>query len=338
MTIKDVAKESGYAVSTVSRVLNGHPDVSPVTKKRVMEVVERSGFIPNSNARQLKSRKSQNISILIKGTNNLFFSAVLEQLQSDFSHEGYSTQLHFLDEDEDEVATAVKLQRENKPLGFLFLGANLEHKQKAIKAIKVPSVIATSVFDNSEHGNISCVGIDDTIEGKKAAEYLAECGHKNIAVIGGKNDSSPISAQRYNGFCHAYRQRFNKSHPETLYEKCSYSLESGYRAMQRLMQKETMPSAVFCMSDVIAIGAVRAIIDGGLSVPNDISILGFDGLSIGKYSVPRLTSIKQPQKEISQTATRLLVSKIEGQKISEIVLLPCEFMLGESVKNINKQQ
>ncbi len=337
MTIKDIAKKSGYAVSTVSRVLNGHPDVSPETKKRVKEIVEEYGFVPNSNARQLKSRGSRNVLILIKGTNNLFFSSVLEELQADFVQVGYSTQLHFLDEDADEIAIAVQLQREIKPLGFLFLGANIDNKEKNIKAIKTPSVIATSVFDNLQHINISCVSVDDEREGARAAEYLAECGHEDIAVVGGSLVRSPVSVQRYEGFCKAYQDRFSKPHPQALYETCSYSLESGYRAMQRLINKSEAFTAVFCMSDVIAIGAMRAIFDAGLSVPNDISVLGFDGIPSGKYSVPRLSTIKQPKKDIAECSVRLLVDKIERGEKSKTVLLPCELVLGESVNQISNR-
>ncbi len=331
MTIKDIAKKSGYAVSTVSRALNGHPDVSPEAKKHIMQIVEKYSFVPNSNARRLKSQSSRTILILIKGANNLFFAGVLEKLQADFSKVGFATQLHYLDEEADEIAEAIIHQRENKPLGILFLGADLKNKEEQLKRIKVPSVIATTIFDNTDFKNLCCVGVDDIQAGKMAADFLIDCGHKDIAVLGGNINTSPISYQRFIGFSERYEKRLNKAYPINLYEKCSFSMDSGYRAIMRTLKKQLDFTAVFCMSDVTAIGAIRALFDKGLSVPKDVSVLGFDGIDSGKYCVPRLTTIHQPQEDISHKCVKLLIDAIENEITSANVILPCELLHAESV-------
>ncbi len=335
MTIKDIAKKSGYAISTVSRALNDHPDVSSETKQRINEIIEQTGFVPNSNARHLKVRQSQNILILVKGASNLFFADILERMQSGFAEAGFSTQVHYLDEDDDEVMACARLQRENKPLGFLFLGGNIDIFREKFSSINAPSVLATTLCDDFMFDNLSSVGIDDMAEGETACNYLAKKGHQNIAVIGGKLELSYISAQRYQGFCKAYQQNFSKQHDKNLYKKCNFSMEDGYRSMKNLLEQNSGFTSVFCMSDVIAIGAIRAIKDSGLSVPNDISVIGFDGIELASYCEPRLTTIRQPGKQIAEYSVKYLIKAIEKQQGSKAkTVLKCELVEGESVVEI----
>ena len=185
MTIKDIARESGYAVSTVSRALNDHPDVSREAKEKIKAIVAAHKFVPNSNARQLKVQQNRSIIIVVKGAFNMFFAAILERMQSLISCSGYSAEVHYLDEDADEVLVGEQLQRERKPLGFIFLGGNTCRFEARFSAIAVPSVLATTLADHLNFGNLSSVGIDDTAAGRRAARFLLSRGHRRIAVIGG---------------------------------------------------------------------------------------------------------------------------------------------------------
>ena len=181
--------------------------------------------------------------------------------------------------------------------------------------------------------NLSCVGVDDVAAGREAFRYLYAKGHRRIAVIGGKRELSFISALRYEGFCQA-AQEAGIPHPETLYQRTSFSLESGYRAMQRLLERDREITAVFCMSDLIAIGAMRAIHDAGLSVPDDISVLGFDGIQMGRFYTPQLATIRQPQQDIANKSVELLCAQMEKQAAPANVVLPLALLDGESVKNL----
>ena len=332
MTIKDIARESGYAVSTVSRALNDHPDVSEEAKEKIKEIVARLGFVPNNNARQLKVQQSRNVLILVKGAFNLFFAGILERMQTAIAAAGYSAEVHYLDEDADEVLVGEQLQRERKPLGFLFLGGNVEVFKKRFSCIAVPSVLATTVSQELTFPQLTCVGVDDVAAGEAASRYLLEKGHKRIAVIGGKRELSYISALRYDGFCSAFQAATGAPHAAALYRKCSYSMDSGYRAMQHLLQSGEAFTAVFCMSDLIAIGAMRAIHEAGLSVPGDISVLGFDGIELGRFCTPQLATIRQPQQEIAESSVRLLIEKMEREAGHQTVILPVALVEGESVR------
>lgn len=330
MTIKDIARESGYAVSTVSRALNDHPDVSRETKEKIKAIVAAHKFVPNSNARQLKVQQNRSILIVVKGAFNMFFAAILERMQSLISCAGYSAEVHYLDEDADEVLVGEQLQRERKPLGFIFLGGNTCSFEERFSAISVPSVLATTLADHLSFENLSSVGIDDTAAGRRAAQFLLARGHRRIAVIGGNRAVSSISDQRYRGFSQGFADT-GLVHDEALYQKANFNFGSGYRAMNKLLSRGARPTAVFCMSDIMAVGAMRALADAGLRVPQDISVLGFDGIELGQYATPRLATVSQPQQEIADESVALLLGQIEKNAPAQTRVVRTELVEGESV-------
>ncbi|MEG1074954.1 MAG: LacI family DNA-binding transcriptional regulator [Ruthenibacterium sp.] len=333
MTIKDIAKESGYAVSTVSRALNDHPDVSAEAKRKIKAIIAHHGFVPNTNARQLKVQQSRVILILVKGAFNLFFTAIIERMQTAIADADYSAEVHYLDEEADEVLVGAQLQRERKPLGFIFLGGNVALFQRRFDTIHVPSVLATTVSADLTFPTLSMVGIDDADAGASACRYLLSKGHRHIGVIGGNPDNSYISALRYQGFTQAFSAT-GAAHDDSYYQKSSYSMDSGYAALQNLLARHSDITAVFCMSDLIAIGAMRAAHDSGLCVPTDLSILGFDGLSLGQFYTPKLASMRQPQAEIADRSVELLLAQIEKDAPARSIVLDTVLVEGESVYSL----
>lgn len=332
MTIKDIARESGYAISTVSRALNNHPDVSAQARERIQQVVKEHSFVPNNNARQLKQQQSQSILILVKGISNMFLSSMLEQMQCAASDAGYSTQCHYLDEDANELWVAQQLCRERKPLGIIFLGGCAENFGGEPEAVPVPCVLSTSVNKASSWPNLSMVGIDDSYAAKLAVDYLFSKGHRKIGVIGGNAAASYISAQRKEGCVESFA-----AHDITFtdeYETANFNYGSAYRAMQRLLARKKDITAVFCMSDTMAIGAIRAIRDAGLSVPQDISVIGFDGIELARFYDPKIATITQPGKEIAQKSVELLVGCIEKDTPAETVLVGVNLTEGDSVRQL----
>lgn len=319
----------------MSRALNNHPDVSPKAKEKIQEVVAKYDFVPNSNARQLKVQQRKSIIIIVKGAFNIFFSNILERMQTRISSFGYAAEVHYIDEYANEVATAVQLQRELKPLGIIFLGGNTEIFKRHFYEMKLPCVLATTVSEELKFENLSMVGVDDKLAGKQGGEYLLEKGHTKIGVIGGKEELSYISKQRYEGFCDAYAQ-YGMQHDKSYYQTAIYNLEAGYHAMKQMLETHQDITAVFCMSDLMAMGAKRAVYDAGLCVPQDISIIGFDGTELGTYSVPRLASLEQPQKEIADQSVDLLVSQIEKETSACTTILQTTLLSGESVATIQR--
>lgn len=329
MTIKDIARISGCSVSTISRVINDRPDVRPETKERVLEVMREAGFVPNTNARQLKIQQSRSLVFVVKGTRNIFFSDFLVQLQRAATLYGYNGIVSYLDENANEIEAAEKILREIKPKGMIFLGGSVANFQKGFANISVPSVLATLVSDKLDFPNLSMVGVDDRAAAYQAVSYLIQQGHRKIAVLGGPATSYP-SMMRRQGAQQAMEDagiRFE----DKLYGLSNYDFESAYHAMNSLLARRAEFTALFAMSDVIAFGAIRALVSAGFRVPEDISVIGFDGISMSRYCVPVMTTIVQPGEQIALQSIELLVRQIEHGAPAQTVTLQPELQQGESV-------
>ena len=172
VTIKDIARESGYSVSTVSRVLNNRNDVSPDARKKIEEVVAKFNFVPNNNAKHLKQNNSKAIGVLVKGISNMLFASVVEEIQRMIEKTEYTLVVSYLDEDADEVEQAILLCRERKPLGLLFLGGNLEYFHREFSGVDVPCVLVTNRANEMHFENLSSVATDDIAAARCAVDQL----------------------------------------------------------------------------------------------------------------------------------------------------------------------
>ncbi|MBD5522715.1 MAG: LacI family transcriptional regulator [Lachnospiraceae bacterium] len=341
MTIKDVAQRSGYAIGTVSRALNGHPDVSEEARARIMTVVDELGFKPNSNARHLKQREGNEFGIIVKGTHNILFASIVEELQSHIKDLGRSVTIHYLDEDDDEVEQAIQIYREHKPLGIMFLGGNLNNFSRNFKNITCPCVLVTNRADTLGFPNLSSVSTDDVVGAARAMGVLLDAGHSRVGIIGGENYKIDprlgynTSHLRFIGIQQACLQHGVKFEPDYQLVVSRYSMEGGYEAAGVLLDRCPDMTAILAMSDVMAIGAMRAILDRGLRVPDDISIIGYDGIEQANFCIPRLSTIKQNAELLARRGVDILLNQTEnGQTVHEIV--PFQIVNGESVRIIEK--
>lgn len=332
MTIKDIAREAGYSVGTVSRVLNGSEKVSDAAKKAVMEVVEKHQFQLNNNAKLLKQQSSQGIAIIMKGTQNMLFAALLEPIQTLIEKHGYASMMFYLEEDENEILEAIRICQERRPLGILFMGTNREYFRESFHRISVPCVMVTNSAEGVEAENLSWVATDDKEAAKVAVAHLFSLGHQNIGVLGGNTEKSYTSLCRFLGAKEAFEERGIAFDETRQFVSAYFSISEGYHAMEKLLEKMPEVTAVFAMADVMAIGAIRAIHDRGMRVPEDISVIGFDGVDIGRYMMPRLTTIRQHREAIANRSVEVLLGCIEGKmkKVREIEAF--HLIPGESVR------
>ena len=185
MTIKDIARESGYAVGTVSRVLNNRPDVSEQARRRVMEVVEKYHFRLNSNAKHLKQQVSSGIVILVKGSQNMLFAAIVERLQQQIEEKDYACLIYYISEQDNEVEQACQICRERHPSGILFLGSDLELFRERFSQIAVPCVLVTNSASELGFANLSSVSTDDEAAAVAAVDHLIALGHRRICACKG---------------------------------------------------------------------------------------------------------------------------------------------------------
>ena len=334
MTIKDIARESGYAVGTVSRVLNNQPGVSEEAHRRVMEVVEKYDFHLNNNAKLLKQQHSSGIAIIVKGRKNMLFAALVETLQKLIRDNGYACFVYYITEDDHEVEQAIQVCRERQPMGILFLGSNQENFREKFNQVTIPCVIVTNSARDLGFANLSSVSVDDTRAAQRAISYLVALGHKNIGILGGEMQHSNPAKARYTGCLKAFEEQKIPFEMELQFASSYFTMEGGYTAMKELLEKNPTLTAVFAMSDVTALGAIRAIKDCGLSVPEDISVVGYDGIEIGQYMVPKLTTIQQPGASIAERCVEILIQSIEEEKKSVCEEIDFTLVEGESVKRV----
>ncbi len=334
VTIKDIARESGYSISTVSRVLNHRSDVSPDAKKKIEDTVRKFNFVPNNNAKHLKQNNSKAIGVLVKGTSNMLFASIVEEIQRMIEKTEYTLVVSYIDEDADEVEQAVLLCRERKPLGLLFLGGNPEHFEQGFEEVDVPCVLVTNRANKTQFESLSSVATDDIAGARCAVDALFEAGHKKIGILGGNLEKSHTSRQRFKGCKESFEAHTQEMNVDLCYEKSRFSFDSAYRGMGRLIEKYPEMTAVFAMSDVTAIGAIRALRDRGYRVPEDISVIGFDGIALAEYYNPKLTTIKQQYQILATRSVEILFGQIELKMDPVHELVPFELVNGESIRDI----
>ena len=334
MTIKDLAEKTGYGVGTISRVLNSHPNVSDKTRKIVLQAVEESGFQINTNAKQLKQH-ANSILVVVKGTSNEMFSEMVEFIQNLVAKTCYPLHVDYIDEDGNEVLRAVQLCREKKPLGILFLGGNSQNFLKDFGKIDIPCVLVSNDASDLPFDNLSSVFTDDRQASRCAIDSLVALGHRKFVIVGGDRDFSDISRLRYEGCMLAFRNHGIDFDPELDYQGVRFSYQDGYNATQQLISNGRRFTALFAEADVMAIGAIRALHNNGLRVPEDVSVMGFDGLPLCGFLVPQLTTVAQSRKIMARRSVEHLVDRIQhgGKAIHESV--PYTIYQRESTRRIS---
>ena len=331
MTIKDLAAQTGYAVGTVSRVLNNHPNVSEKARTAILKAVEESGFELNVNAKQLKQQHATTILVVVKGTGNELFSEMLETIQSLLSQTRYALAVDYMDEDHNEVRRALQLTREKKPLGILFLGGTPEHFEADFARIDIPCVLVTNDASKLDFPNLSSVSTDDLQAAFAATSTLLELGHRNIAMIGGDRKESYTSRLRFEG-CRQALAQHGIVFDDRDYQGVRFSYQDGYRATQSLLSEKRKFTAIFAAADVMAIGAIRALWDNGLRVPEDVSVIGVDGLPLGSFLVPQLSTIAQSAIPMAQRSVEILLDCIENGGKARHETVPFAVLQRESVR------
>lgn len=337
MTVKDIARESGYAVGTVSRVLNNHSGVSDEARQKVMEVVEKYHFRLNNNAKHLKQQGSGGVAIIVKGTRNMLFAALVETLQKLIREKGYACLIYYIREEDQEVEQALQICRDRQPMGILFLGSNQENFRERFELVDVPCVLVTNSAAGLGFSNLSSVSIDDIAASKTAVEHLISLGHKKIGILGGEMKYSNPARARYKGCLLAFQEHDMQFDPVVQYSYAYFTMEGGYQAMEQLLGKMPDLTAVFAMSDVMALGAIRAALDHGFRVPEDLSVVGFDGIEMGQYMSPKLTTVRQPGTDIAERGVEILLQCIMKQESAAIVEIPFSLIVGESTRALKAE-
>lgn len=336
MTIKEIAKETGYGIGTVSRVLNNSGSVSDKARKEIMAVIEKYHFQPNANARHLKMQMNFGIALIVKGVENMLFLDLTEAIQKNIRDNGYECLTYYIDEDGDELEEARKIVKERHPFGIMFLGshANIEHRKLEVKDLGVPCIVITDNTVTLGISNLSSIGVDDSLAANYAIEYLYQKGHRKIGIIGGDPKVSRPSRMRLDGCQIAFFRHGIPFDREKQYSYSRFSLQGGYDAALNLLKNFPDMTAVFAMSDITAIGAMRAFYSSGKRIPSDISVIGFDGIELARFVHPRLTTIRQDVSKLANRGTEILLNCIQNNSGEIHEVISFELQEGSSVRDI----
>ena len=324
LTIKDIAKICGVGISTVSRAINDDPGINQNTRKRILKVIKEYNYVPNNSARNLKMTESNTIALLIKGIDNQFFQGMLKIFEEELKKHEYTFLLHAVGEDQDDVSVAVQLAKEKRLKGLIFLGGQMDYLDTRLEEIGVPYVLCTS--------------IDDKKESYRAVDYLCKKGHKKIAMISGKSSDQAVGGLRLKGYMEALADNGIKVNENLVrYMKDDipeYSVANGYEVTKELLQSKEEFTALYAISDLTAFGAYKAISEAGKKIPDDYSVLGFDGIEMSKYFQPSLSTMKQPCEQMVKSSIELLMDIINGKDEKKQLIFQAELLERDSVKEI----
>ncbi|WP_298126851.1 LacI family DNA-binding transcriptional regulator [uncultured Clostridium sp.] len=337
MNIRDIARISGLCVSTVSRVLNNHPDVKESTREKVLHVIKESNYVPNNSARILKQHNTKNIGVLVKGVFNPFFSELINVIGSKINENKYTMILQQNDYAlEQEVENIISFVKEKRLQGIICLGGNfIDLDDDSFKNIDVP-IVLTSVNAVSPTGKdkYSTVGINNLQSAYDATNYLIKKGHKNIALMIGEENDFCISWWRYKGYVKALRDNNIEPNNDNLIIG-DYDSKIAYEVTLDFLKRRKDITAIFAISDFMAIGVAKAVTDSGLTVGKDISIVGFDGMNISCYYNPGITTVKQPIEEMAIKSVNILFDLLKEKCENKHVLLNTELIERESCADLN---
>ena len=334
-TIKDIAQKAGVSVTTVSRVLNKRPDVNQATREKVERVMEECHFVGNANARGLKQTDSENVAIILRGRENPFLNSLAEAvLLYTHDHEA-SFLVEYVDETADEFQTAVRLHHEKRVTGCIFLGGRIDERAHVLTGIDMPMVFATISAENANLPRAGSVFIDNRMMGRLAMQTLIDAGHTKIAIFGGARQSDDGFGQRYQGAMEALEKAGIPFDGER-YVDTRFSLRGAYDTARGFFAIKPDTTAVFAMSNTVAMGVIRALADIGRRVPQDVSVVGYDGIEMGKYFLPRLTTVEQPINDIARESVAMLMGMLEKGEEPRHVVVPASLITRESVGPANK--
>ncbi|OFK22284.1 LacI family DNA-binding transcriptional regulator [Olsenella sp. HMSC062G07] len=333
MTIKDVAAYCGVSISTVSRVMNDHPDVSQAVRERVLDAVERLGYVPNRTAQDLVRPQEDCVGVVVRGMGNPFYAPIILAIEHACRERDYTMLTHFISEQDDEVALGAEFANAKRVKGLIFLGGHFDYGRREQALIRLPFVCCTytNQFGHLDEIAYSSVSIDDVTEAMRAVRLLTELGHRKVAILLGSPTDQSISELRYQGYANALASVGVSVDPALVCEVSSFSMADAYRAVSGLLEARPDVTAVFSVSDAMAMAAIKALADRGLRVPADVSVIGIDGIESSIYTIPTLTTLVQPKEELGAWAVSVLVDQIEGREAAGHRILTADLRAGGSI-------
>ena len=332
VNIVDIARKAGVSISTVSRVLNGKAEefrISEKSQQRIRETAKKLNYVPNQFAANLKSGKSNTIALIIPSLSNPFFADIASEVNAEVRNRGYITIIGDSDENQ-EIENEELLQMRSRNIEGLVI-APTSHNWKSIKQMHDQGLPVVCIDRYFEDLDIPYVSTDNYEGAVMATKHLLENGHRNIACIQGVEDSVP-NKLRIEGFKNAMKEAGIHDY---LIIGNEFSQQNGYKEAKLLLQLPEKPTAIFALSNNIAIGCIKALREENVAIPDHISLITFDDHPLLDYLATPLTCITQPTREICRIAIKYLFFMLTNKEIKQRqVLLKPELKYRKSVKKL----
>lgn len=330
LTLEDIARQVGVSRSTVSRVVNESPNVSPEVRKRVMKVIQQTGYQPNAVARSLASQHSRMIGLVLPQSVSSFFTDpffphLTQGIAYGCNNHDLTLSLFLVGNKEDEEKIYPRISRRGLLDGILVQAGQPEDRLiEHLTRSSVPCVIIGRPFDPD---GVNYIDVDNVIGAVKATWHLINLGYKRIGTITGTHGST-VTIDRYEGYRRALIES-GREVDDSLVVEGNFSEISGYHAMKKLL--DSHPDAVFAASDIMAVGAMQAVREVGLRIPEDVAFVSYDDIPAASTTNPKLTTVHQPITRFGIKAVELLMDVIEnGTKPSRRIILDTEIIIRES--------
>lgn len=337
-TIKDIAKAAGVSVTTVSRALNGYSDVSERTRKKIKQIADDLSYSPNALARSLVMNKTKTIGLLVSGISregakdNIVFE-VLTGVNEYCGHVDYDIVLFNTSSSQQKQKTYTQLCRERRVDGVVIQGIkNDDPYLMEVVESDIPCVLVDIPIQGE---SVGYVATDNVAGAKQAVQYLVDLGHRQIGMING-HDRAFVSQERIQGFQDGLESN-QLPYNEDLVYNGGFSEKQAEDAAVSLLKKFPETSAIFCASDLMAFGVMRAAKRVGREVPEELSIIGYDNIILSSYVTPSLTTISQDMFKIGYSAAELLIDLLEGGNPPRSKIVSHELVVRESTCQCNKQ-
>jgi LacI family transcriptional regulator len=310
ITMADVARAVGVSLMTVSRVINNKAGVSPATRRRVLDAIERLGYRPSGIARSLATRHTGTLGLVVPDVANPFFSEVARGAEHVAYAENYNVFLCNTEEDPRRELAVLASLEEKRVDGVVLCSSRIDDDDLCRVMARHPAVVLVNRRLDGQGDNVGTVLVDDVLGGQMITQHLLDQGHHAIGFLAGP-PGSRSGRRRLQGY-RTELVRAGLSHNPAWVRNCSPTVEGGQEATRELLDVNPQLTAVFCYNDLVAIGALHACAELGHRVPDDLTVVGFDDIPLAALVTPPLTTCRVPRYELGIQAVRLLLDQING--------------------------
>lgn len=316
-TLKDIAEKLHLSITTISKALNGHPDIPEARRNEILDLVEKMNYVPNTMAKSLRNKKTKFIGLVVSDNSNPYYARVIKGVEEFLFGQGYQTLIFNNNEDVKKELFFIKELRSINVAGVILTPAlGNQDSVEILKKFKIPYVLANRYLDRNRDNYVI---VNDFQAGYIGTKHLLGKRFKKVLFING-NEHISAARERFEGYLSAMNEAGVTVGSDWVYNN-GITQENGYKIAKTILKKHSRPFSLMCFSDYVAIGAMKAIFETGTKIPQEVAVMGIDDIDLFSFIHPGLTTVYVPKKELGLRSAELLIGlikepeKVKGRKI-----------------------